>query len=127
MKSTKPVIFQVSHRLAEKAEQMWIHHVALPHHGRWRLRPSGGEWKKRDWALIDRAFHAGARWMLKPFQQVCGFDRQPPGKDWTKALRAVHREIRSEDWTLAESLSHGWNCGRVFLELWIQAERFPLK
>lgn len=122
---SRPEIFPISHRLAEKAEQMWAYRFAMAHHGRWRTLPSSGEWKKREWALVRRAFDAGARWMLRPFQQVCGLDRGPTGKQYQKGWRETRARITSEDASLRESLGFAWHSGRVFLELWISSERFP--
>jgi hypothetical protein len=126
MKSTAPAVFRVSHRLAERAAETWVQHATVLPMPRWRKRPSMVPWKKGDWALCRRAFDAGARWMLKPFQQVCGLDRGPSGTQYQKAWKQVRARITSEDATLKESLAQAWHSGRVFLELWIQNERFPL-
>ena len=124
MKATRPAIFTVSHRLAERAAETWIAQTTRLPMPRWLKKPSRIPWTKGDWALCRRAFDAGARWMLKPFQQVCGFDRSPSGAQFQKAWREVRADITRQDATLRESLALSWHSGRVFLELWIQEQRF---
>ena len=126
MKATRPAIFTVSHRLSERAAETWVQSATVLPMPRWKKQASKVPWRKGDWALCRRAFDAGARWMLKPFQQVCGFDRSPTGKQYQRAWKQTRADITREDATLRESLALSWHCGRVFLELWIQSERFPL-
>lgn len=125
MKSTQPAIFTVSHRLADRASEIWVQGATVLPMPRWRKKASMIPWTKRDWALCRRAFDAGARWMLKPFQQVCGIERGPTGAQYQKAWRTARADITREDASLRESLALSWHSGRVFLELWIQSERFP--
>ena len=128
MKSTQPAIFNVSHRLAEKAAHTWVveRRRDNPRMHLW-YRPESEEhpWKKREWALLRRAFDAGDRWMLRPFQQVCGFERHPTGSSTLKAWRACRTRLLSSSLPFDEALTFCWHSGRVFLELWIQNERFP--
>ncbi len=127
MKATAPAVFNISHQLATRAAEKWVSlQASQPRLGpRWRKKNAAEAWTKNDWAAVRRGFDAGARWMLKPFQQVCGLERGPSGKEYQKAWRLARAAIVAGDATLRESLAQAWHSGRVFLELWIQSERFP--
>lgn len=125
MKTARPQIFNVSHRLAERAAESWATRTTKASiDPRWR-RKDREAWTARDWAALRRAFEAGITWMLKPFRQVCGFDRGPTAVEVDKAWRAARKELRGGEETLRRALEVAWHSGRVFLELWIQRQRFP--
>jgi len=125
MRRSKPEIFNVSHRLAERAAESWALGVTKASiDPRWR-RKDRAEWKAADWKVLRRAFEAGMGWMLKPFRLVCGLDRGPSEAEFEKAWKAARGELRRGDETLRRALETSWHSGRVFLELWIQRQRFP--
>lgn len=121
----QPAIFTISHQLAERASATWVRERKSAERTQpaWRSKPP--EWKKREWTLVRRAFEAGARWMLKPFQQVCGFDRGPAGTSWARSWKLSRQGVTAANASLEDSLRRAWHDGRVFLELWIAKERFP--
>lgn len=124
MRKAEP-IFSISHRLADKSCEIWVRErqAAERRQPAWLSRPA--DWKKREWAIVRRAFDAGARWMLKPFQQVCGFERSPAGTRWDASWKQCRKGVMLAGDPLEDAVRRAWHHGRVFLELWIQKERIP--